>query len=1005
MTGPRRLLCPELIGREGEMVTLEAALDRGSRVRSLLVAGDAGVGKSALLRHFVDRVKKRGGRALVGECTEIEARRPFGPFIGILRQVAHEPAARRIGPALRGRLSPLVTLLPELLPEAHAGSEQGGDRFRIYDAFVDLLSGAPQWDVRLAAVEDLHWADEASLELFAYLARRLPEGGVALIGSYRSDELHRTHPLQPVLVGMERARTAEVVRLGPLDREGSDRVVRATLGTRAVPPDLLETIWERCQGNTFFIEETLKSLVEEGHLRAEDRTWRWSHPLASAVPASVRDAVQLRLARLAPETLRLLRVAAVIGQRFDLVLLQRAADASDTDIATALRDLVVAQLIDEALDSGPDAYVFRHALTREAVLAEVLGRDRRELHRRIATAIEAETGEPNLGAAHQIASSAIAASMELRARDPRDGRVEELAYHFDEAGDVARAHHYHVRAGAVAARSVAAVRAIRHLERAIELAPADPVVLARLYMALAHANATALDWQRGYEAAERGRDQHAIAGNRAGVGNAIGFMSYFLFFFGPRERAHALLRESLEILEPLGPSVALANTLVHMAILSLMDGDVMAALDTAVRAEKMTRDATEGVSAEAVATPEPNDRRVRGQVLATLAAAMAAKGSPDAVAAAREAVEFAVRTKADDVLHRAYSTLRDVLMLTGASHAERDRVFGEQLEHARETGYRNRMFIEAQLQRAFAQADWDDALERAAELSVTAGSIFEAWARLYAAVVTAARDDPAAGVALVEPAVGALLDRTSAWDGRAASVGALVHLVAGDARAALDVAERVHAIAGRWLPGEILALAILVAPDDASAATWSARIPRATGALEPRTAEAPRVVAAAVAARGAGRTDEALRLLGEAADLLRDEQLPQYETFVRIRRAELLAERGESDAASAEMAGVLPFWRKARAERFLQRLRGWARDHRIRLEGTEIPAAPRSRALALTPREREVAGLVAQGLTNRQIAKQLVISERTAETHVEQIRSKLGFRNRAQIAGWVAQNP
>lgn len=1004
MGSSRRLLCPDLIGREDELATLDAVLDRASPVRSVLVAGDAGVGKSALLRRFVDRVKKRGGRALVGECTEIEARRPFGPFIDILRQVAHEPAARRLGPALRGRLSPLVTLLPELLPEAHVRSEQGGDRFRIYDAFVDLFSGAPEWDVRVAIIEDLHWADEASLELFAHLARRMPEGGVALVGTYRSDELHRTHPLQPVLVAMERARTAEVTRLGPLDRKGSDRVVRATLATRAVPPDLLETIWERCQGNAFFIEETLKSLVEEGHLRAEERTWRWSHPLASAVPASVRDAVQLRLGRLAPGTLRLLRVAAVIGQRFDLGLLRRAADASDSDIAGALRDMIAAQLIDEASDAGPDVYVFRHALTREAVLGDMLGRDRREAHRRIATAIEAEAGEPDLAAAQGTARSALAASTELGAQDPRDERVEELAYHFDEAGDAARAHHYHVRAGAVAARSAAALRAIRHYERAIELAPVDPVVLSRLYFALAFAYGAALDWRRGHDAAERARAQYAIAGNRVGLGDSTRYMSYCLFFFGPRERAHALLRESLEILGPLGPSANLAETLGHMAVRSLMEGDVTGALELAGRAEEMTRDLTDDVPVGQFGMlPELNSRRVRTEVLATRAAAMAAEGSPDAVAAAREAVEYAMRKKADDALHRAYSTLRDVLTLTGASYAERDRIFGEQLEHARETGYRNRVFIVAQLERAFAEAEWDDALERAAELSVTAGSIYEAGAQLYVAVITAARDDPAAGVALVEPAVRTLL-QASGREARAASVGVVAHLLAGDARAALDLAERVHAIAGRWLQGEILALAILFAPDDAAAATWSARVPSATGPVEPRTAAVPRAVAAAVAALRAGRIDEALRGFGDAADLLRDEHLPHYETFLRMRRAELMAERGDLDAASVEMTGVLPFWRKARADRFLQRLRGWARDHRIRLEGVDVAAAPRGR-LALTPREREVAGLVAEGLTNKQIAERLVISERTAETHVEQIRSKLGFRSRTQIAAWVAQHP
>lgn len=980
MTASRRLLCPELIGRERQLDALDAVLDPSSRVQAALVGGEAGIGKSALLRRFVERIRERGGRALVGSCTEIEARRPFGPFIEILQQVAREPGSTWLGPALRGRLSPLLALAPDLAPNPPRGHEDGTDRFRIYDAVLSLLTDSKRSDARIAIVEDLHWADEASLELFAYLVRRLPAGSTSLVGSYRSDELHRTHPLNPVIAEIERARTADIIRLGPLDRHDSDRVVRLTLGTQTVPADLLETIAERCEGNTFFIEETLRSLVEEGHLRAEDGGWRWSRPLASAVPASVRDAVQLRVVRLSPATLRLLRVAAVIGQRFDLSLLERAAGSAEAEVLAALGEMVEAQLIDERTDLGTDVYMFRHALTRGSVLGELLQRERRELHARIGAAIESEAERGG----------------------HLEDRAEELAYHFDEAHDLARAHRYHELAGRRAAQfTFAPRRAIRHFERAIELGPADGVEVAVLYFHLAIACAGALDWRRGFDAAKRARDLYASAGDQLGTADAQLFMSFCLTWFGPSHESLGLLEEAIDLLRPLGPSLVLAEAHGNLAIRRLSEGETTAAIELARSAEAMSRES---------GADDDEHTRVRSIILSTLGIALAKAGMREGCDVAREALTFAEARGGQAAMHRAYSNLRLALTFTGAPYAERRSIFDAQLRHSQEHGYRNMFFIQAQLEHDLAEGAWDDALEHVSELSVTSGSRFEATAQLGASFIAVARRGPREGLPVAQAAVRSLLRIGSAVTAHEAGFAVLVHALAGDPAGALEIADLTREASGALgLPHEVVAASVLVAAasgDPELLERWLRTALDQERAVEPVVAKVRRAVARAEMALRDGRRDDGVRALGEAAEIFREEHMPHFETPVRLRRADLLVDAGDSKSAAAELRSVLPYWRKAKAEWYLRRLAHWARERGIPLETATVREPSRRQAGAsLTAREREVAALVAEGLTNRQIAERLVISERTAETHVEQIRNKLGFRSRAQIAGWVAQRP
>ncbi|HEV8537123.1 MAG TPA: AAA family ATPase [Candidatus Limnocylindria bacterium] len=398
----RRILCPLLIGREAEIGQLEALLRESvaGRGHTALISGEAGVGKTALVHQFVRQAHTVGARVFSGECTEIDARRPFGPFVDIARAA--------------NRMATLPVASPDLAGEA--------DRYRLYAAFTTLLADLARERPIIIVIEDLHWADEASLELFPHLARKLRDLPLLLVGTYRSDELHRRHPLRPVLAELSRYRVADDIELRGLSEDQVADFLREAMRLDRPPtPEFRRAIFESCEGSPLFIEEALRALIERGDIEYREGSWRRTKEVAEiAIPDTLRDAVLERFRTLPAETQNVLQQAAVIGQRFDFDLLLRVTGSDEATLVGAVRAAIDAQLMLEVADGeGPDHFAFRHALTRESVLLELLQREKRHMHAIVGEAIESRAGE-NL-AAH----------------------AEELAYHFDEGGDQRRAFRYH----------------------------------------------------------------------------------------------------------------------------------------------------------------------------------------------------------------------------------------------------------------------------------------------------------------------------------------------------------------------------------------------------------------------------------------------------------------------------------------------------------------------------------------------------------------------------------
>ncbi len=889
-----RILCPRVIGREKELATLggflaEAAAGTG---RLVLVAGDAGLGKSALLRAFAERARDGGTRFLVGECSEIEARRPFGPFVQILRAAFRELSAKEVERSLRENAVELLRLLPEL-----AGGPPGADaleaseRYRIHESFASLFRDLARGGPLVLAVEDVHWADEATLELFPYLARRLRDEPILLVATYRGDELHRLHPLNHALAELDRGRLAERVRLRKLSLGETADVIRAALGLKRAPTrEFCEAIHAHCEGNAFFIEEVLKALVERGDLVYRDGAWEREKEVAElAIPESVRDAVQQRMRLLTAEARRALQVAAVIGQRFDFALLQRVSKLDEAPLLDALRVAIDAQLVEEVPDHGTEElYGFRHALTRESVLAELLQRERRLLHRAVGEAIEADAAS----------------------------RAEELAYHFDEARDQQRAQRYHDLAAREAMRAFAFARAVRHLERAVELAPDDDPALPELQVRLAQAAFVTGDLSRTVRSLEEAAAAYRAAGNVLRLGDTLRSLGFARWQLGETEAAHELATEALALLEPLGETAELAGAYEQTAVVAGLANRYDECRDYAERAITLGRKLGT-VEAEVVG-------------LQWLGMVKARRGDPSGLADMRAAIALSDRNGLHLQTLRGYTNLIAVFGSLGAPLEEQRAVLSEALGLMRRVGIRFEPTLNGQTIFAFIDGDWDRALALIEE--ARSASIWSASREILEPFIAAMREGPDRGRALVEaPRARLLRAGDPQWVVQATNVPMALHRLSADRRGELAEAERVARYLSEryehWMLDTIASFAILAALDlhDAMAAARWIELAE-TPSLPRKTAEGRRLVARAAQAELAGRRQDALDRYEEALGKFDEARGTALATLIRQRRAELLLQQSDREAAAAELPRVLPYWRRAKATWYLGELRKWAEE-------------------------------------------------------------------------------
>jgi predicted ATPase len=407
----RALVSPVFVARDAAFDAFARVFDQveEGRGQTVLLSGEAGVGKSRFVSEARAHAERAGSRFLEGNCFEPDRSLPFAPLVDALNTTML-PRTRATTLPILGPYAPeLVKILPELglwLPDARptAPLDPQQEKRRVFRALVSFLLDLANDAPLLFTVEDVHWCDDTSLDFLRFLALHGRSSRLLVLLTARLDEP------SPSLVGLvselNRQRALVELSLRPLAPGEVSVMVGAIFSLERPPrPEFIDTLHSLTEGNPFFIEEVLRSLVESGSVAPADRGWARRALAELTIPRSIDDAVQLRIGLLGRRDRDTLALAAVAGRRIDLALLEALTGESEAELLATMETLVGAQLL---VDFG-DRFAFRHALTQQAVSARLPARRRKALHRMIGETIE------------RLYASSL------------DKHLSELAYHFHQA--------------------------------------------------------------------------------------------------------------------------------------------------------------------------------------------------------------------------------------------------------------------------------------------------------------------------------------------------------------------------------------------------------------------------------------------------------------------------------------------------------------------------------------------------------------------------------------------
>ena len=458
---PGTLSSPILVGRATELLALDAALRRAEAGTPaiVLIAGDAGLGKTRLVDEFAAAARQSGARVLIGGCVDLGGEGvPYGPFLEALRALGRElqPDALaellgEVGPelvAVAPGFARFLTPLDDSTVAAGAGGTAAGgtsppaggptDQARLFELTLALVDRLSSDRPLVLVLEDLHWSDPATRDLLGFLARNLTQGRVMLVATFRSEDVERGHPLLVRLAEIARNPLVERLDLRPLDLAEQREQLAAILGRRPAR-GVVERIHARSEGNPFFAEEIVASRLGNDDV----------DPDPGAMPRSLRDILIGRVARLSDSAQRILGAVAVAGSRADEELLATVTDLPEGELIEAIREAVARHVLE--VDETAGTYRLRHALLSEVVYADLLPGERRRLHDAVA---------------HWLAEPAARDGTGAR---ERRGTAAELAHHWFAADNLAESLRASVDAADAATAVHAHADALRHLRRAIDL--------------------------------------------------------------------------------------------------------------------------------------------------------------------------------------------------------------------------------------------------------------------------------------------------------------------------------------------------------------------------------------------------------------------------------------------------------------------------------------------------------------------------------------------------------
>ncbi|MEU1043217.1 AAA family ATPase [Streptomyces sp. NPDC005907] len=990
-----RSVSPVFIGRADELDALHDALARAAagEPQALLLGGEAGVGKTRLLEEFATAAGAEGAVVAVGGCVEIGADGlPFAPFSGALRALRRELPGE-LAAAAAGQEEELARLLPELGEATRGRGHDENGMARLFELTARLLERVAADRTVVLALEDLHWADASTRHLLAYLFRTLRSGRLVVVATYRADDIHRRHPLRPLLAELDRLRTVRRIELGRFSRAEVGRQIAGILAHEPDPAQV-DQIFERSDGNAFFVEELAVASPED---------------CCAGLTDSLRDLLLVRVEGLPEDAQRVARIVAEGGSTVEHPLLAAVARLAEDDLIEALRAAVGANILLPA--PGGDGYRFRHSLVREAVSDDLLPGERSRLNRRYAEALEAR---PELV--------------------PADERATRLASYWYHAHDAAKALPAVLHASVEARRRHAPSEQLRLLERAMELwdvapeavrAGLRPVDYAEVYPPCGCAPATTplryLDLMA--EAAVAGR----LCGERERAMKITKRALRLLedeqdplraaWFWVQRSRlvqgqargdGWKELATAQELVRGLPPSEVHAEVLAMVAGWSMLHEPGPDALSDAQRAVEYAR----MVGADDI---ELNARL-------TLGGLMVDAGDVEAgLAEMYEVRDRVVERGVTHVVGRSHVNLPSVLEGVGRSE-ESVAILREGIQLTRRMGLLDsEAWVWTNLSESlYSLGRWDEATEAATNAHTTGQSAKpRGGGSTRLAHIALARGDMAGAARHLAAARGFYgthdpmpqnsLPLLRITIGVAACEGRLL-----DARTALHEALDAGFPPGTQRYGWPLLLAGTTAEADArdlpeAAPGRTEVLDRIRGAARSLATGAPiwqayeRWVRAELR-RAEGASDP--HAWSEVVTAVEPLARPYDLARVRHRLAEALLASGAGDDERARARELLRLAREAAvhlgARPLADSVAVLARRARIPLAhapaGTARAAADPVEALGLTSRERDVLRLVAAGRSNRQIAERLFISPKTASVHVSNILAKLGVSGRGEAA-------
>ena len=427
------------VGRVSELVTLRSLVPwaEGEGRRVVLIGGEAGSGKSRLVREFAAGAADEGALVLYGACDAV-VHPPYGPFVEALDHLARVTDPDQLRAALGATGGELARLLPDLAmrtgaPAAPVAADPDTERHRLHTAVTDLLDGVSRRRPVLLVLEDAHWADVPTLGLLRHLARAAGRVRLLLVATFRDTDAEMPDALAETLADLRRSEDVVRLRVGGLsDAEVTEFLRRAAGGDRGVP-EVARAITDMTAGNAFLVCELWRALVDSEAVEVADGAIRTTRPLDDlGAPESVREVVGRRLARLRPATADLLELAATAGAEFNLEVLRPAAEA---ELLPALDEAIASGMIEE-LPSRRLAYRFTHELVRRSLYDGLTAVRRAELHLRVGEALEGAGARSVADLAHHFAAAApFGGTARGVAYNVLAARAASAGLDFDEAAE------------------------------------------------------------------------------------------------------------------------------------------------------------------------------------------------------------------------------------------------------------------------------------------------------------------------------------------------------------------------------------------------------------------------------------------------------------------------------------------------------------------------------------------------------------------------------------------